>query len=102
MATSMEKRMVDTSPTRVHVLVSGQVQGVGYRLSTCKAADTLGINGWVKNLPDGRVEAVFEGAPELLEEMVRWCHKGPQMAIVQEVQVQYEEPEGIQGFYTTR
>lgn len=94
--------MTDNHPTRVHVLVSGRVQGVGYRMSTCKAAETLGIHGWVKNLPDGRVEAIFEGAPELLEEMIRWCHKGPQMAIVQEVKVEYEEPEGIQGFYTRR
>ncbi|HEY9748908.1 MAG TPA: acylphosphatase [Allocoleopsis sp.] len=92
--------MTDTSPNRVHVLVSGHVQGVGYRLSTCQAAETLGINGWVKNLPDGRVEAVFEGSPELLEEMIRWCHKGPQMAIVQEVKVAYEEAEGIEGFHS--
>lgn len=92
--------MTNTSPTRVHVLVSGRVQGVGYRMSTYKAAETLGINGWVRNLPDGRVEAVFEGSSELLEEMIRWCHKGPKMAIVQEVKVEYEDPEGIQGFHT--
>ncbi|HEY9859484.1 MAG TPA: acylphosphatase [Candidatus Obscuribacterales bacterium] len=94
--------MANTNPTRAHVLVSGRVQGVGYRMSTCRAAETLGINGWVKNLSDGRVEAVFEGSPELLEEMIRWCHKGPRMAIVQKVKVEYEEPEGIQGFYTSR
>jgi acylphosphatase len=71
-------------------------------MSTCQAAETLGVNGWVKNLPDGRVEAVFECLPELLEEMIRWCHKGPRMAIVQEVKVEYEEPEGIQGFHARR
>ncbi|MBD2094627.1 acylphosphatase [Trichocoleus sp. FACHB-591] len=94
--------MANVNHPRAHVWISGRVQGVGYRMSTCQAAETLGVNGWVKNLPDGRVEAVFEGPPELLEEMIRWCHKGPQMAIVQEVKVEYEEPEEIQGFHTSR
>jgi acylphosphatase len=87
---------------RAHVFISGRVQGVGYRYSTMDEADRLGVHGWVRNLPDGRVEAVFEGSKTVVEEMIRWCHKGPSAAVVKDVAVEYEEPEGLRGFETRR
>lgn len=85
-----------------HVYISGRVQGVGYRASTTDAAKLLNISGWVRNLQDGRVEAIFEGTTEHVEEMIRWCHKGPPAAVVDEVQVEYVEPSGARGFQITR
>lgn len=87
---------------RAHVLISGRVQGVGYRFSTVDQANDLGVNGWVRNLPDNRVEAVFEGRREAVEEIIQWCHRGPRAAVVKDVAVEYEEPEGLQGFETRR
>lgn len=87
---------------RAHVLISGRVQGVGYRYATVDTASQLGLSGWVRNLPDGRVEAIFEGAREIVEEMIRWCHAGPPAAVVQDVAVEYEQPEGLRGFEVTR
>jgi len=87
---------------RAHVFVTGRVQGVGYRFSTVDQAKELDINGWVRNLPDGRVEALFEGSKAAVEEMIKWCHKGPRAAVVKDVAVEYEEPEGLQGFETRR
>ena len=84
--------------TRAHVLISGKVQGVGYRFSTSQTAVSLGINGWVKNLPDGRVEAVFEGRKETVEKMINWCYTSPRSAVVQNVLVRYQQVEGIEGF----
>lgn len=85
-----------------HVFVSGHVQGVGYRASTSDTAHLLKINGWVRNLRDGRVEAVFEGSTPQVEEMIRWCHQGPPTARVREVVVEYMEPENRKGFQVTR
>lgn len=87
---------------RAHVWISGQVQGVGYRFSTQDMAKLLKLNGWVRNLRDGRVEAVFEGSRNQVEEMIRWCHQGPPAAIVDEVKVDYEAAEALQGFEITR
>jgi acylphosphatase len=87
---------------RAHVFVSGQVQGVGYRASTCDLAYLLKLNGWVRNLRDGRVEAVFEGSQSQVEEMIRWCHQGPPAAVVKVVQLDYEPPEGLQSFELMR
>lgn len=87
---------------RAHVFVTGRVQGVGYRFSTVDQAKELDINGWVRNLPDGRVEALFEGSKAAVEEMIKWCRRGPQAAVVKDVAVEYEEPEGLQGFETRR
>ncbi len=87
---------------RVHVLISGQVQGVAYRFSTAEQAEKLGISGWVRNLRDRRVEAVFEGTAEQVEAIIRWCHQGPPAAVVTDVAVAYETPEGLQGFTITR
>ena len=84
--------------TRAHVFVSGIVQGVGYRFTTAKQAKQLGVSGWVRNLPDDRVEGVFEGTKAAVEQMIRWCHKGPLGAVVKDVIVEYEEPKGIREF----
>jgi len=83
---------------RAHVFISGEVQGVGYRYATVNTARQLGLTGWVRNLPDSRVEAVFEGSREVVDEMVRWCHVGPSAAMVNNVVVEYEPPEGLRGF----
>ncbi|MBF2067970.1 MAG: acylphosphatase [Calothrix sp. C42_A2020_038] len=88
--------------TCAHVLVSGRVQGVGYRYATVETATQLGLNGWVRNLPDKRVEAVFEGERAIVEQMIRWCHEGPPAALVETVKVEYIPPEGLQGFEIRR
>ncbi|MCH7660114.1 MAG: acylphosphatase [Euryarchaeota archaeon] len=84
--------------TRAHVFASGTVQGVYYRATTRDTAREHNVSGWVKNLDDGRVEAVFEGSEEDVEALVGWCHEGSSAAQVEEVAVEYEEPEGIDGF----
>lgn len=71
---------------RVRILVSGHVQGVFFRESTRRQAEALGVAGWVRNLPDGRVEALFEGSGPRVEELVLWCHRGPPAARVEAVQ----------------
>ncbi len=76
-----------TVKTRVHVYVSGYVQGVFFRARTMQKAISLGVNGWVRNLPDGRVEAVFEGEKAAVEEMVEFCRQGPRGASVESVAV---------------
>ncbi len=87
---------------RAHVFISGRVQGVGYRFSTVDQANQLGLNGWVRNLPDRRVEAVFEGSQATVEEMIRWCNQGPKGAVVNDVSIDYEAPEGLRGFEIRR
>ena len=86
------------NPRRTRVLVSGRVQGVFFRDSTRERAEALGLAGWIRNLPDGRVEAVFEGDGDRVEEMVSWCEDGPPDAQVQDVCAKNEEPEGLRGF----
>ena len=84
--------------TRVRLFVSGRVQGVFYRANTREAAAERGVDGWVRNLADGRVEAVFEGPERAVEELIEWCHGGSPAARVDDVEVTYEEPEGERGF----
>jgi len=83
---------------RVHVRIYGLVQGVFFRANTKKMAEKLGINGWVRNMPDGSVEAVFEGDDKAVEKMIEWCHHGPPMARVDRVEIKEEEPKGETGF----
>jgi acylphosphatase len=94
--------MADVSETTAQiqatVLISGRVQGVGYRVNTQRQARQLGLTGWVQNLADGRVEAVFEGTPEQVDAMVKWCHLGPLSAKVTEVTATYYPPEGLTQF----
>lgn len=75
---------------RLHVLVEGDVQGVGFRYSTLAQAQARGLAGWVRNLPDGRVEAEFEGARTDLESVLEWCRQGPRSAIVEHVDATWE------------
>jgi acylphosphatase len=83
---------------RAHVFVSGRVQGVYYRASTREAARERDVDGWVRNLDDGRVEAVFEGRESDVEALVEWCHTGSPAAVVDDVDVSYEDPTGESGF----
>lgn len=87
---------------RAHVFVSGTVQGVYYRANTRETARQHGVAGWVQNLDDGRVEAVFEGDPGDVETLVEWCHSGSPAADVQDVTVEYEDPQGLTGFRVRR
>ena len=78
--------------------IYGKVQGVWFRAHTKDMADKLGIKGWVRNVPDGSVEAVFEGDDESVEKIIEWCHRGPPLARVEGVEVEYEEPRGEEKF----
>jgi len=84
--------------TRRRVVVHGKVQGVFFRDSTEKEANNRGVAGWVTNRDDGKVEAVFEGEPDAVEALVRFCREGPSRADVERVDVEEEEPEGLSGF----
>lgn len=94
--------MSDRDRTRAHVFVTGTVQGVFYRATTRNEARDRGVDGWVKNLDDGRVEAVFEGPADTVEAMVEWCHTGSPQADVQAVDVEYGDPKGEEGFRIRR
>jgi acylphosphatase len=83
---------------RAHVFVSGLVQGVSFRWYTIQHARHHGLGGWVRNLPDGRVEAVFEGRRDSVERMVAWARQGPPSGRVTDVEVAWEEPEGLSEF----
>jgi len=74
--------------SKVHVIISGRVQGVWFRASTKNKAEQLGINGWVRNTTNGNVEAVFEGDEKIIEEMLEWCNHGPPLAKVDNVEVE--------------
>ena len=77
---------------RWHIWVSGRVQGVFYRAHTVDVARRLGLTGWVRNLPDGRVEIVAEGEEDALEKLRVWCRQGPPLAQVREVVCEDEGP----------
>ena len=74
---------------RLEIEVSGRVQGVWFRASTRDEARRLGLTGWVRNLPDGRVDAVFEGEEERLRQVLAWCHRGPPGARIDRVEVRW-------------
>jgi len=75
------------SQKRVHVIVRGHVQGVGFRASCARQAHALGVTGWVRNAWDGSVEALFEGEAAAVDAMIAWCHDGPPRAQVMGVEV---------------
>ena len=81
------------------VVVRGRVQGVFFRDSARRAAASRGVAGWVRNCPDGTVEAWFEGEPEAVESMVAWARSGPSRADVESVDVDEVEPARLSGFY---
>jgi acylphosphatase len=82
----------------VHVVVSGQVQGVWFRASTKQKAEELGLTGWVRNNPNGCVEAIFEGEEELVNKIIDWCYNGPPMAKVDNVEVKKQKTVGFKDF----
>lgn len=78
------------SPEALHLYIEGRVQGVGYRYATQKKALALELTGWVRNLPDGRVEVVIEGPKDLQEQLLSWCYEGPSFAKVLKIDVERE------------
>ena len=84
--------------TRVHVFVSGEVQGVNFRQEIADKANEQGVTGWVRNLPDGRVEAVLEGPRDEVYRVVGVCRAGPKGARVMNVQVDREPPKNEKSF----
>ncbi len=84
---------------RAEVVIGGRVQGVWFRGTTRDTALSLGLRGYVCNLPDGRVKAVFEGPHRKVRAAVTWCHRGPRLADVESVDVRWAEPTGeFRGF----
>jgi acylphosphatase len=83
---------------RRRVVVHGQVQGVFFRDSARRKASELGVAGWVRNCPDGTVEAVIEGSPDSVDRLVDWCRRGPRGADVDRVEESEEPPEGLTAF----
>ncbi len=88
---------------RLHVLIEGRVQGVFFRAATRDEARAWGLAGWVRNLPDGRVEALFEGERRALEKMLAWCRQGPPYAYVDHLEVEWLPYLGdLADFYVVR
>jgi acylphosphatase len=87
---------------RRRVVVYGRVQGVWFRGATREEARRRGAQGWVRNRADGAVEAVFEGEPEAVLALLRFCQQGPRGALVERVEALEEEPEGLAGFEILR
>jgi acylphosphatase len=79
-----------TAKARLHVLIEGRVQGVFFRAATRDQARARGLSGWARNLPDGRVEALFEGDKRVLENMLTWCRQGPPYAYVARVEAEWQ------------
>jgi acylphosphatase len=83
-------------------MIRGRVQGVFYRMNTAERASVLGLAGWVRNLPDGAVEAVVEGPPDSVEALVDWCRTGPPHARVDSIDIEDEEPKGEEPPFRVR
>ena len=82
---------VPSCTARAHAFISGTVQGVSYRASTQDQARQRGVVGWVRNLQDGRVEAVMQGTKDKVDDLLQWCRKGPPAAKVEKVVVSWED-----------
>jgi len=78
--------------TQAHILIKGRVQGIFFRVFVKEQAQALGLTGWVRNAPDGRVEAIFSGEKEKIEEMIEKCRQGPPLARVEEIEVSWSKP----------
>ncbi len=91
-----------TEYLRAQVIIHGLVQGVWFRASTRDEAILLGVKGWVRNLPDGTVQALFEGERKKVEEIIGWCHKGPPGARVSKVDIFWELYKGEYGQFDIR
>jgi len=79
---------------RAHLIITGIVQGVFFRMETQKAAEKRGVNGWVRNRRDGSVEAVLEGEKESVDSLIDWCRQGPPRATVNDVDISWEDFQG--------
>lgn len=88
--------------TRMHLIISGRVQGVFFRANTKQNAQKHDVTGWVKNRDDGKVEAVFEGTKEGVNNLLEWCHHGPRLARVTDVEYEEKEPTGEFDSFTIR
>ena len=86
----------------LRALADGRVQGVGFRQATAKQADTLALDGWVRNLTDGRVEVLFEGADEHVQALANWLEQGPEHAEVTQVSLEEQPLQKIAGFLIRR
>jgi acylphosphatase len=92
-----------TEKVRAHIIISGIVQGVFFRVETQRAAQRYGVSGWVRNKSDGTVEAVIEGQRHQVDEMLNWCRKGPPRAVVRQVDVEWGDYTGAMAdFRVTR
>ncbi len=89
-----EEGLALTEMVRAHLRIYGLVQGVFFRANMKRIADSLGVKGWVRNVPDGSVEAVVEGPRDKVEELIRWAHRGPPLARVERVEVTWEPYRG--------
>jgi acylphosphatase len=85
---------------RAHVLISGRVQGVNFRAYMRDRAREAGVEGWVRNLSDSRVEAIFEGTRPAVQKLVSWCYSGPVHAEVAKVELTWEDPTGKEGSFS--
>jgi acylphosphatase len=87
---------------RAHLLISGRVQGVAFRYYTVTNAQNLGIKGWVRNCWDGKVEVVMEGEEDKVKKLIDWCYQGPRSAIIEKVDVEWEEYRGEFNSFSIR
>ena len=87
---------------RCHIFISGRVQGVFFRAKTEKLANLLGVGGWVRNTEDGRVEVLAEGEKEKIDELIKWLKRGPPLAKVTNLDVEWQEHKGEFGNFQIR
>jgi acylphosphatase len=91
-----------TVNTQAHVIISGCVQGVFFRAETQRTAQQLGVTGWVRNLRDGTVEALFEGPSQAVQQAIDWCWQGSPMSKVRDVKIQMDEYKGSYEAFSIR
>ncbi|MBA7526020.1 Acylphosphatase [subsurface metagenome] len=90
----IDNKEKNTKEVRAHILISGRVQGVAFRYYAQDIAQNLGVKGWIRNCWDGKVEIVLEGEGEEVKELVDWCYHGPESAVVEKVDIKWEEYRG--------
>ncbi len=94
--------MAENTQKQLHAFITGRVQGVGFRWYVIKQARPLGLNGWVRNLSDGRVEVLAEGVKRDLETLLDYLHKGPSYSLVQDVDADWKDPGGLSGGFDVK
>ena len=98
----MNRELRDDMLSYAHIFFKGRVQGVFFRANTERKALEYRVNGWVKNLQDGRVEAVFEGEKDDVERLIDWCANMQPYAVVEDTKIEWKEPKGLKGFVILR